>query len=422
MRRSIRRLARLIYHRINFTFYKREMLNWISSKEFEEKYLSKKHPYPPLLNPDRFNHHRFCAELAWEFNMPLPSNYQFIFLAIHCCGALATSLFFRECDIATNGLHDSDREIYINNFKNLISPKNKFVVIWTRAYRFEDEKLYWLITKEVPALCVVRDPISILKVHINHLAGDGYKNIPHINLGDPYEKVILPAKYSYENPSPHALKAVAENLKDTSQTLKKRISLLKSRLTKIHYISFDSLGLDKAFDLFCDLSREYGFARPNRREIFETKINGADRHVLFPFTLHCEGGLDLLIVTKLDWQVGHPHYVDLTNKILKTGHDFPYKIHILIDKSLADRFMQNSSLFEKVSLYINGYMNQLEKQENEEKSRKVKEEDLLDYLQENKELREEFKRLFYDEYEDLLANRKDIVETWNHYNRLENMN
>ncbi|WP_300905227.1 DUF2972 domain-containing protein [Helicobacter rodentium] len=35
--------------------YQEEILQWLNSKEFKEKYINTNHPYPPLLNPERLN-------------------------------------------------------------------------------------------------------------------------------------------------------------------------------------------------------------------------------------------------------------------------------------------------------------------------------------------------------------------------------
>ncbi|TNO72302.1 sugar transferase, partial [Campylobacter jejuni] len=42
-------------------------------------------PYPPLLNPkklndknEKINYYNLSAELAWQMNLPLPDNYEFV--------------------------------------------------------------------------------------------------------------------------------------------------------------------------------------------------------------------------------------------------------------------------------------------------------------------------------------------------------
>lgn len=45
---------------------------WLNSSEFKNRYLSIKHPYPPLINPNfiEIDASRHCAELAWDLNLP----------------------------------------------------------------------------------------------------------------------------------------------------------------------------------------------------------------------------------------------------------------------------------------------------------------------------------------------------------------
>ena len=64
-------------------------------KEFNEEYIQKNHPYPPLLNPKHLkdessslNYKNIPADFAWESNLPLPDGYKFLFLIFkqNCTG------------------------------------------------------------------------------------------------------------------------------------------------------------------------------------------------------------------------------------------------------------------------------------------------------------------------------------------------
>ncbi|MBK1964068.1 hypothetical protein F2N14_03720, partial [Campylobacter novaezeelandiae] len=58
---------------------------WLSSNEFKTRYKDENHPYPSLLDPNKLkdineelNYHSIDANLAWELNLPLPDNYEFV--------------------------------------------------------------------------------------------------------------------------------------------------------------------------------------------------------------------------------------------------------------------------------------------------------------------------------------------------------
>ncbi len=66
---------------------------WLLSDDFYQRYKKENHPYPSLLDPkklndenEQINYHNIPAELAWEMNLPLPDNYEFVFVASHCTG------------------------------------------------------------------------------------------------------------------------------------------------------------------------------------------------------------------------------------------------------------------------------------------------------------------------------------------------
>ena len=74
---------------------------WLNSSEFRDKYLSTKHPYPPLINPEfiETDASRHCAELAWDLNLPLPQHYKFIYISPHGVGAAAFLRYLNQCCI-----------------------------------------------------------------------------------------------------------------------------------------------------------------------------------------------------------------------------------------------------------------------------------------------------------------------------------
>ncbi|STQ85889.1 DUF2972 domain-containing protein [Helicobacter muridarum] len=395
------------------------------SKEFQEKYINTNHPYPPLLNPRTARYSKIPALLAWELNLPLPSGYGFIFLAIHGCGAGAMQVFLEECNIATNSRFDSDRDIYFTHFKNLVFRRDKYIAIWARAYNFESSKLYYLLDSNVPAICVVRDPISLIKPLINHLGNKGFDRIPVINLGDNYEDVILPAEYYYASkndiytPSLDRLPDVLSSMKNSQHTLRIRIELLSKNLTNIHYIPFEDIGTSKAFDTLYALSKKYGFDSPKRREVFETKINGSNRSPLFPFTLVCDknSNIELIVLRVCDNKILDSVYVDMTS-ILYDGFN-PYGIRIIAKKDVYDALQFKLDLLKDISKYIDGYIQALIRIDEIEMKKQFNEEDIIEYLKSNINLAREFKIAFDLEYADVKSRRADIVEKWAYYQEFE---
>ncbi|MFQ6343083.1 sugar transferase, partial [Campylobacter sp. VTCC 70190] len=77
-----------IFHNFSYFIQNFDLIEeWLLSNDFNEKYKKENHPYPSLLNPKKLNdknesinYHNIPAELAWEMNLPLPENYEFIWL------------------------------------------------------------------------------------------------------------------------------------------------------------------------------------------------------------------------------------------------------------------------------------------------------------------------------------------------------
>ena len=95
---------------------------WLNSKEFKEKYLDTKHPYPPLLNPDSIDYEAIPAELAWEMNLPLPTYYDFLYISSGASGSAATFKFFLECKV---NIGDAVvcKNYYMQNYSRFLTHK-----------------------------------------------------------------------------------------------------------------------------------------------------------------------------------------------------------------------------------------------------------------------------------------------------------
>ncbi|MCR6595019.1 sugar transferase, partial [Campylobacter insulaenigrae] len=75
-----------IFHNFDYFLNNFELIKeWLLSDDFYQRYKKENHPYPSLLDPkklndenEQINYHNIPAELAWEMNLPLPDNYEFV--------------------------------------------------------------------------------------------------------------------------------------------------------------------------------------------------------------------------------------------------------------------------------------------------------------------------------------------------------
>ena len=90
--------------------YKDDVIAWIESKEFKEKYANTS--YPPLVNPANIDYMQTAPVYAWDLNLPLPY-VDIVFLRSHGSGATGMNAFLQKC----GGI-----QVYCENFYGLDAP------------------------------------------------------------------------------------------------------------------------------------------------------------------------------------------------------------------------------------------------------------------------------------------------------------
>ena len=173
-----------IFHNFNYFIKNFDLIEkWLLSDKFKEKYKKENHPYPSLLDPkklndenEKINYHNISAELAWEMNLPLPENYEFIWLYHSGSGSGAMYKFFSLCEVNANAYAwESGIKMYktmycymlTNTYSIAVAPTVVEDIFYNGKYMYR--KLLYMITKDVPILWIARDPISVLKTGINHI-------------------------------------------------------------------------------------------------------------------------------------------------------------------------------------------------------------------------------------------------------------
>ncbi|HEC2843417.1 TPA: invasion protein, partial [Campylobacter jejuni] len=143
---------------------------WLNSSEFKNRYLSIKHPYPPLINPNfiEIDASRHCAELAWDLNLPLPKHYKFIYISPHGVGAAAFLRYLNQCcDVtcfASWVLPPDAKERYCLNYMCLNDNTiTQYAINISEINLPYFDKYLSLLDFNSKIICGVRDPIGILK-------------------------------------------------------------------------------------------------------------------------------------------------------------------------------------------------------------------------------------------------------------------
>ncbi|WP_417904134.1 hypothetical protein ACD575_01065 [Campylobacter sp. LH-2024] len=164
-----------IFHNFDYVIKKINLIEeWLLSNDFNEKYKKENHPYPSLLDPKKLNDEKeeinyksIPAELAWEMNLPLPDNYEFVFWGSHGVENFGFHNIMKYCGmIALYFFHVFDSKKSYIEFYNKLNFISKRYYIAIRDYSPLSTKCFYLIFKD--SICLVRDPISCLKHHLNY--------------------------------------------------------------------------------------------------------------------------------------------------------------------------------------------------------------------------------------------------------------
>ncbi|MCW0205220.1 DUF2972 domain-containing protein, partial [Campylobacter lari] len=391
---------------------------------------------------EKINYKNIPAELAWEMNLPLPDNYKFVFLGIFGAGSDAMDKFLRHCGVKMNLRVNNNYKRYLNAYEHMLCNKNNYNAIVLSGHKvLEDStKLFFLIQKKVPYLCIVRDPISLLKPLVNHHQGGNKRIIRHISMDFDYktylENVILyhntirnndGLKHSFDCiPS---LNNIYRYLDGNMNILNWRVKHLQHSINKIYYFDMDKIRKEHAFETFLELSQIFGFKKPTNRNFFEAKVCRNDILVLLPLNLDIKldayginANKDTLEITISTRQISFlsEHYLDITHLLIGDQCYFDNIVCFCQKKDFA--FLKtNQKLFFDVQKFIKNLLIMMSEQEIKEQKKMFDEDDILDYLRANSDARNALRNIFNSDYKDLKELEPDIVASWKYYQEFEKM-
>ncbi|EDP4192541.1 DUF2972 domain-containing protein [Campylobacter jejuni] len=447
-----------IFHNFNYFIQNFNLIEeWLLSNDFNEKYKKENHPYPSLLDPkklndenEKINYKNIPAELAWEMNLPLPDNYEFVYPLFGLSGGGALSSFFQKCGLNMHyDFHRSFLKSYYLNY-NLFKERYRNNILYYTEWGLNTlyrEKFLSLFLKKVIILFLVRDPISRLKTAVNHHTNNPDKDVRLFNLSSDFNKILNCKKYGTSIVGKFANAPMIEYLNFWFFTDRWFLynSLLSSiRNFEVFYIDMEEIKPAKAFDTMCDLANKFGFKKPTDKKFFEGVMNG-DFLGILPFTLYIHSkdidnvyslmksyenlsslkdndGIHLQITSTnlIEFYKQSKEYINFTKEFF----DKPLKyenLGIFLKPQEFERLKQDSKLFDVAKRYLNNFIEALEEKIDLEKAKLFKEKDVLNYLKENKELRVKLKNILDKELVHIKQHRPDIVASWKYYQEFEQM-
>ncbi|MBF7042365.1 DUF2972 domain-containing protein, partial [Campylobacter volucris] len=98
--------------------------------------------------------------------------------------------------------------------------------------------------------------------------------------------------------------------------------------------------------------------------------------------------------------------------------DLKYDIGIYIEKDKLDKFLKHKN-YKKIKNYLNNFLNEIKLTIDLTEKTMMKEEDVLEYLQNNEKARKKLKNIPDNDLIHIKKTRPDIVASWKYYQEFE---
>lgn len=412
-----------LFNRNYFICQFENIIFWLSSLEFKEKYQN--HHYPPLLNPKKINYEKINAKLAWDLNLPLLKTKFFIY-GSHGCGATGFGTFFKKCGITiiTTALGDSGIGNYVYYYNYFLYFKDENPCFWFREYTSKKlaNKFYSLLPEIDEALCLVRDPIDNLISVLSHRTfGKNYKN--EICINDDIE-IFLKNRVGYRKKEFIDKKSFIQEDVYKGTYILFHDALLHKRLNikKVYFLDMSEIIGENAFKTMENLALKFDFKVLGDKEFYSKKVS--DFNVLLPVNINLKNFFkkDIFITLKTSTRAifSNLEEKEISNLFFEK-ETMPFCVFAKeSDCEEILKLKKEENL--KIHSFLMKFSKLLEKKEKEENQKKPNAEEILKYFLENKKLAKDFKdileknHLFYVKKE-----RPDIVNLWENYKKFEKL-
>ncbi|MBZ7935529.1 DUF2972 domain-containing protein [Campylobacter sp. B0100352/1] len=420
-------------HNENFFNFITENINiictWLNSHEFKENYLNS--PYPPLINPDCIDtdSSRYCAELAWDLNLPLPKHYKFIYISPHGVGAAAFLRYLNEgCDVlcfpSWTSPNDA-KERYCIHYMYLNSNIDQYAINISELNIPNFDKFLNLLDPNAQIICGVRDPIGILKHNWGRDWTKVSRNYPRdFNL-----------TYDYRNYIEFLTHNKKTEIKVDFEELNNGVFILNFLLRyfnqdKIYYLDMNSIIPENAFKTLDFLAQKFSFTPPpiEKQSFFKIQEFKGYIRYLFPITLYANKkdinnrlNPEIDPLNSIAITLDRPRQNEQINIIkLVIDDDLSNDIALYIQKEDLEKLTNDTQFFNAVKEYLHNFLFEIKKIDKQNELMMMKEEEVLSSFNSNKTLASKFLNIFQKEYQHLEQNRPDIINSWKYYQKFKN--
>lgn len=416
---------------------------WLNSKEFKEKYLDTKHPYPPLLDPkmlndknSALNYSNIPAEMAWEWNLPLPNNYKFIFLSTHGVGRAATESYLKLCGVYYDDTVQllNNEQKYIRFYNELIDPFYPTMMVYITEVHPQDQEKFISLLEKKPFLMLIRDPILNLKTLCNYPAPNPEDKKDFFTLSD--KDFVYFSRYVTHK---HLENQRLDDINHILRTFIAKSGIFNLIKGEAIILQTDDVKPSRAFETFQKLAKALNFDAPKEsdRRIFEANLVQGMLSAYIPIILKIYDS-DFSIDTKIepfDIQISTNIQFNLPFLEERDGKEFcdiidflgfkdnvlSADLVIMIEMQHFEILKKDAVLVEKIKNYLKELITSLAEQNEAYKKLSFTERDILNFLANSPTCRKALKEHLEDRVVWFKENRPDIVESWKCYGEFEEM-
>lgn len=390
-------------------------------------------PYPPLFNPTTIGYQEIGAKMAWELNLPLPTNYKFVWVSNGGSGSEAFMSFLGHCGVNFEAFWHREKEKYMLDFNMLLSKPQSYNILYVHDRYMERSKYIHFIQKR-DFIYIAGDVISRMKVGLNHLDNNKMAAttsfIKNPTLDTPLKELFPRLQYDYSDSTglPN-VKKLSIHVLYAYTGFYEFFSYATPYINNLYILSTNDLSAENAFKTFQRLYEIFLFPKsPSDKKLFIQRAN-MFRGGLYVLPIYLRIGLPDIQTTIAIM----PYRLSLDlpfreSKINISRELFSKRIIIdsmeivfMINKDEFAKLIQERDTFLRVKSYITEYISMLEKSVEHNKSELISETDILLHLKENKTHREHLQKLMKAEAEYFKTYCNEIFSSWKYYQEFEKM-
>ena len=394
------------------------------------------------------NHlYKIIIKIIDILHIKFPKKADFIIIGSHGLGRNAFLLFLQYCNVRVNWYYAFEgyyKRCYMYLSLLLFKPKNRICAMTFAELNVEKEnKIVEKINQKIPTIVLTRDPISILKTHINLRGISKHcdtaiqttitkQNNSYIIIKNALDSIHDRICYrDYKNdkiteskkPSLDFLHYLIETTSYKKDDKIKEIVLfsslyrvLKDKISELIFIDMQNLSKDNAFNTMQNLAKKFNFQCPNSKDFFTHKLYG-DITALIPLTISINGGGKIIFSTT--------QQIFLKEKCIKNVSNIFFKEDLLYGLnaySNSDIDKLDKELITLITIHLNTYYKTILEIANTITANLINEDQIIEYLNKHKELKTKYKIVFDDEVSIVKKYAPNIVESWVYYNKFNKGN